>query len=99
MTEFGVHADGEAVVYKYPLSFDDTGSAQVSIPGSIKHVGRDPRGDWCVWAVVWPGKFDPAVRRVIMRGTGDPLPVGTWGYLATAHEGPFVFHFFVGGAA
>ena len=34
--------------------------------------------------------------RLLLRGTDDPLPAGTFAYLNTLTRGPFVFHAFVG---
>lgn len=99
MKEIGVRRGAKVRVYKYPLTFDERGVAETSIPGTITHVGFDPQQVLCVWAVVWPEEFEPAQRQVLMVGTGHDLPPGTWGYLQTIHD-PWgmVWHFFAGWA-
>lgn len=95
--EFGVWQDGDAKVFKYPLEFNREGVAETSIPGTIIHLGYDPAQVLCIWAVVWPEKHEPAKRRILMVGTGHPMPEGTWGYLQTIHDDyGIVLHFFVG---
>ena len=85
---------GQHVVWKYPLSGDLT--ELFFAPGSIVHVGVDPRGAHCAWVLISDPDGQPVTRRVLIRGTGDPLPEGTWAYLNTFTHGPYIFHAFVG---
>lgn len=95
-SEFGVSETGDATIYKYPLSSSTV--TTIEVLGSIVHVGVDPGGNLCAWAVVWPNKFNPIPRDVAVVGTGEPFPAGEWSYLDTVHDGPFVWHVFVGKA-
>lgn len=95
-SEFGVSETGDATVYKYLLT--STPVSTIEVRGTIIHVGYDPAGTLCAWAVVWPDKFNPIPRDVAVVGTGDQIPAGEWGYLNTVHDGPFVWHAFVGKA-
>ena len=84
------------VVWKYALDLDDSAETILTFAiGSIVHVDVQG-GEFVAWVAV----IDQSAtieRRVVIRGTGDPLPGGgRLAYLNTCFAGPFVFHAFVG---
>lgn len=81
------------VVWKYPLPEPETVLTFAS--GSILRVDVQESG-----LQAWVAVTDPdgtCTRRVVVVGTGEPLPEGPQlDYLNTFTSGPFVFHAFVG---
>ena len=86
--------EGSHVVWKYPIT-DALDETIEFAAGSIVRVDFDPQGALCAWVLV-DDKTETVRRRIVVRGTGDPLPAGTFAYLNTLTRGPFVFHAFVG---
>ena len=84
------------VVWKYILDLDDSSETVLTFnEGSILHVDVQ-NGEFCAWVAVTNQRAH-IERRVVIRGTGDPLPEGRQlTYLNTMFSGPFVFHAFVG---
>ena len=87
-------ATGQHRVWKYKLP--GTMTEVTFSPGRLLRIDFDPRGELCAWVLVHDTDGEPVTRRVLVRGTGDPLPEGTWAYLNTFMRGEFVFHAFVG---
>lgn len=84
----------ERVVYKYPLKFVDGGQI-VGLPAQhhIVHVGLDPEGTACVWALVDPGHQPDAVT-VYVVGTGQRLPPHAGTHIGSFADSPFIWHVF-----
>lgn len=84
------------VVWKYPLNLDPSGEAVLEFArGSILRVDMQD-GQVVAWVAVI-NQHATLRRRVVIRGTGDPLPDGgQLAYLNTFFSGPFVFHAFAG---
>ena len=83
------------VVWKYALDLDDAAETVLTFAkGTILHVDEQ-HGQFVAWVAVID-KTATIARRVVIRGTGDPLPGGGLTYLNTCFSGPFVFHAFVG---
>lgn len=82
------------VVYKYPLL---DGNGVTSIPeGDILHIGIDPQGILCAWALVDPESKE--LGRVIhLISTGHTIHndrAEKMEYVTTVKEGPFMWHIF-----
>ena len=93
--EFVAH-DLEHVVWKYPLPLPSPEDSVIEFAGgSIVRVDFDPAGQLCAWVLVH-NRNETVRRRVVVRGTGHPLPGGVFSYLNTFQRGSFVFHAFVG---
>lgn len=81
-------------IWKFPLALTDRQKISMPVDFSILHVGKDPAGLLCLWAVV---KKDAPVRdvEIIIAGTGQPLPhVGS--FMGTVLMGAYVWHVFTG---
>lgn len=79
---------GESVVYKYPLSFDH----ETWVPdGQVVLVGTQDGDNVTVW-VHQPREMD-LEQRLIIRGTGHPVP-GTARHVGSVICGPYVWHVF-----
>ncbi len=76
-------------VYKYPLTL---GTLTVEMPrgGKPLHVAMQS-GLPCLWALVDADNASES-RCFTVVGTGHPVPDGE--YVATTHDGPFVWHVF-----
>lgn len=80
-------------VYKYPIQRGD--SQWVAMPHGAKplHVGLDPNGILCLWALVEESK-PMQDRRVYVVGTGHPINFNAH-YVGSVNDGPYVWHVFV----
>jgi hypothetical protein len=78
-------------VLKYPIEITDR--QEINMPNRAKliHVGYDPLGVLCVWAVVDErNKRKPVVVSVV--GTGRPMTVETGAHLGSIIDGELVWH-------
>jgi hypothetical protein len=91
-------------IWKYPLTgggFVDFKQAdeEIEMPCTkrILHVGRDPQGQMCIWAMVNPE--DPKNKyKISIRGTGhDASDVAHHQFIGTVFDGPYVWHIFIDG--
>lgn len=88
-------------VFKYPLTTSTrhghnvTDRLTLTLPkaAEIVHVGLDPNGTPCLWAVV-DTKVGTEKVTVLTVGTGHPLPDDTDKHLGSFTQGPFVWHVF-----
>lgn len=91
-------------IWKYPLtggSFVDFKEAdeEIEMPCAkrILHIGRDPGGQMCIWAMVDP-EAPRNKYRVSVRGTGhDASDVAHHQFIGTVFDGPYVWHVFIDG--
>lgn len=93
-------------IHKIPLRGGNVGSkeADTEIEAYIckwLHVGKDPQGDICVWALVAVDSPSENVHRrkwkVMVRGTGhDCGDVAYAEFIGTVVDGNFVWHVFAG---
>lgn len=90
------------VVYKYPLelpSISSDGENVINAPWDwvIVAVGRDPTGQFCIWAEVddtTEDEKDMVYHRLIFIGTGHKVPeYGT--HMGHVVDGPFVWHLYL----
>ncbi len=94
-------------IYKYPLTLHGIVNFKeadevIPIQGLVRllHVGEDPSGELCVWAMI--NKNDGTVRgiKICVRGTGhDCDDVETAQHLGSLVRGPYVWHIFAKEAA
>jgi hypothetical protein len=78
-------------VYKYKL---DLGTTTVELPenAEILTVGKEPRGNYSLWAIV--DTTAPLVKKeFIILGTGHEIPNNAW-YIKSFRDGAFVWHVF-----
>lgn len=82
-------------VYKYPLVVETENL--IAVPGGnplqVVHVGPDPSGQLCLWAVADTEK-QPVRRKVLVLGTGHEIPAGS-GHIGSVLSSPFVWHVFL----
>ena len=77
--------------YKYPLIIGD--AQVISIPDfSTAHVGLDPSGHVCLWALVDPTDIS-VDHTILIRGTGHAV-LDDVCYLGSVTQGHFVWHVF-----
>jgi len=89
-------------IHKYPLRMSgivDFKEADevLAIPGLIRllHVGEDPGGAVCVWAIVDTVREDVTSYKIKVRGTGhDCGDVAFSQHLGSLLRGPYVWHIF-----
>ena len=85
-------------VWKFPLPAIERHPVDIEFPsGEVIHVGRNPQGGWCAWVAIHNTDGPKLKRRAYMCGTGHALPDGELMHASTITEGPFVWHFFIGG--
>ena len=87
-----------SVVYKYPFVEGGNFVSEIEVPGHPLYVDFDPAGELCAWSLVEPDQKEPKFR-VVVAGTGNPLPEGEWKHLNSFISKPFVFHAFVAAVA
>lgn len=75
-------------IYKYSLNRHDT-SVQLPAGANVVHAAEQ-NGTICLWAMVDPDK-PLETRKFSVVGTGWDIE-GRACYIATVHEGPFVWH-------
>lgn len=82
--------------FKLPVGLGRSGQFSIPEPGTIVHVGLDPSGVACLWAIVRPSAPPPEwkLRTFLIVPTGAPGFVDGLDYVGTFFEGPFVWHLF-----
>lgn len=82
-------------IHKFNLAITD--EQDISIPGYVRviHVGLDPGGSPCVWAVV-NNLMETSVVRIFIVGTGNPIPDSAHRHLGSFLQGSFVWHALLG---
>lgn len=89
-------------IYKYPINNNVPGKTVLELPrgAQIRHIGRDPEGEVCVWAEVENNATEVEKHVVIIVGTGWNLrmriDVEAHTYFNTFLDGPFVWHTYIG---
>lgn len=86
----------QLTIYKYPLVITDEQEIELHLM-SWMHVGLDPNGCPCVWALVDLSRpIQPDTYTIFIHGTGHPLPDDTAGrdHLGSFVDGSFVWHVF-----
>lgn len=81
-------------IYKYPIQIVEEQTLTVPACADFFHVGLDPLGEPCMWAVVnTKAKLTKINIRVI--GTGSTVPDDdAYMYLGSFVHGPFMWHVF-----
>lgn len=80
-------------VWKFPIEIVDLQSVEMPANAEILHVGVDPLGQACLWALV-DTHDDKAHREIFLTGTGHHLPDGgiIVKHVGTFNWGAFVWH-------
>lgn len=82
-------------IYKYPFAMDGEHVIEIPVGSSILHVGTDPTGVECLWALV-DRDDKPVTHKLHILGTGHEYPKGVnLEHLRTVIEGSFVWHVFI----
>lgn len=85
------------VVWKYPLAIADEQTIDLPAEATPLHVGLDPVGQPCLWAMVDPDASKVAwTVRVV--GTGNPTTVSARSYVGSFVQRPFIWHVFADAA-
>lgn len=78
-------------IYKYPVSpFSD--KIQLGRNAVVRHFGRDPMNNLCIWAEVDPDG-DQELHTIHIVGTGHPVPNNVT-YVMSTLDGEYVWHLF-----
>lgn len=82
-------------IYKYPFKIEDAPQVELPCGHQILHVGLDPGGKPCLWALVSPDANTRMVQLYIVP-TGGEEPAQASKHLGSFVQGPFVWHVFLG---
>lgn len=95
MGEIVAKGDAMTTIWKFPISIIDR--PRVRMPGGaeIIHVGLDPEGVPCLWALV-DSDEKPIIYDFWLCGTGNRIPDNLYAnrHVGSFVEGPFVWHVF-----
>lgn len=80
-------------IYKYPFYIEDEPSITLPTGYQILHVGLDPQGTPCIWALVNTERSELPVRFFLV-GTGHPVPSLSTVHIGSFLQGRFVWHLF-----
>jgi hypothetical protein len=80
-------------VWKFAFEIEDVLRVQMPIGASVVHVGCDPSGVPCFWALVLP-KAATEIRTFQLRGTGERVGDECGAHVGSFVQGPFVWHVF-----
>ena len=78
------------MIYRYEVPVDDQ-VHEFKLTGAILQVACRRRGVVEFWALQNGGSANPVTRRLLVFGTGHPIPFGH-AYVGTALDGPLVWH-------
>ena len=82
-------------IWKFPIQITDVQTLTVPAYWVPKHVGLDPQGTPCIWAMTnQESKFN-VERKVYVHGTGHTFHPKANHYVGSFVDGPFVWHVFV----
>jgi len=82
-------------IHKYPIAITDRQDVTMPRSAGIVHVGLDPNGHPCIWAMVETGNPMEDVAILII-GTGNPIPDDAGYHFGSFVQGPFVWHVYSG---
>jgi len=82
-------------IYKYPFGITDIQTVDLPINHKILHVGLDPQGTPCLWAIVDSEQTQTNPKVLFVVGTGHPMPTVPVSHLGSFAQGPFMWHIFV----
>jgi hypothetical protein len=81
-------------IHKYPLEITDVQLIPAPFGAKAIHVGLDPSGTPCLWAIV-EDHIKQGGMDVWIVGTGQEIPKEDHAYVGSFVQGPFVWHVFV----
>jgi hypothetical protein len=80
-------------IFKYPINITDYQVLRMPAEAEVNHVGLDPTGRPCVWAIV--DENSPARNvGISIRGTGHAIPDDGI-FIGTFLKGSHVWHVFI----
>jgi hypothetical protein len=81
-------------IFKYEVKI--TGEQKVIMPigAEIIHIGLDPNGTPCLWAMVDTGK-ELAPTEILLFGTGHPIMEKIGAHLGSFNDRSYVWHVFL----
>lgn len=82
-------------IYKYPIKITELQEIEMPEHANVLHVGLDPQGTPCLWAMVDAIESKELVS-VFVVGTWNPMPFETLRHVGSFVQGPFVWHVFLG---
>ncbi len=82
-------------VYKYPFGILDHQIINLPVMFQPVHVGTDPQGQPCLWAIV-NTDIVPTPHTLYVRGTGHPVPEDFRYMVGSFIQDQFVWHVFIG---
>ena len=91
-------SSGMTRIWKYELPIEDVATKVMPAGAEILHVGLDPSGQPCVWALVQENeKMERSNFHIV--GTGNPMSdeITHAMHLGSIVQGPSVWHVFDGG--
>lgn len=80
-------------IYKYPLALIDYQIVTLKTGAKLIHVGLDPQGVPCLWALV-NIQESPSEWQLWIVGTGNQMPPGEKNHVGSFTQGPFMWHVF-----
>lgn len=82
----------EQKIYKYPIQLTD--QQIIHLPLYAKIISAQlQNGVICLWAILDPEAVD-LTRRIVIAGTGHPMPDLPLRFIDTVQDGSFVWHVF-----
>lgn len=81
-------------IYKYSFNIKDEQLLELPATADPVHVGLDPQGQPCLWAVI-DTDLKTETRKLYVRGTGHWIPEDYKTMLGSFTQGPFVWHVFL----
>ena len=80
-------------IFKYPFAIESKTTVEMPYGHVFLHVGLDPEGVPCVWALVDEHSEKRPVELYVV-GTGADVPENAANHLGTFIQTPFVWHIF-----
>ena len=78
-------------IYKYPITETDLQGVKMPQYAKIVHVGKDPRGDLCLWAEV-DTAYEMETVPIYIIGTGNPMPPEPVNFIGTVKVDIYMWH-------
>jgi hypothetical protein len=82
------------VIHKYQFNLSD--EVEIVVQGYLHKVLsiQQQNGQWCVWVEVGLEDGVTARLRLVVVGTGRPVPADAGDHIATVQDGPWCWHFY-----
>lgn len=80
-------------IYKYPIEIADTQYVEMPLGAQILSAQMQG-GQLCLWAKVEPDEKKMLKRKILVFGTGHPMPMAHGAFVDTVQMGSLVWHVF-----